>query len=572
MTLPEQVPEQTVLVVDDVPVNIKLLQATLTGEFRIQTALNGPDALKIALSEDAPDLILLDIMMPEMDGYEVCRRLKAENRTRDIPVIFLTAKGEQEDEEQGFLLGGVDFIRKPIRPAVVRARIKSQLDLKFHRDHLEKEIAEQEISIDLAKKILCLINGHSPRHIDLPDNKRLFIDTFSMPCHKEGGDHYFIRNMSNGRQGQYGKTLISLKDQSGHEVGCMLRSITTDMMHNALLNEFGSLPLEEVIAKLNDNICQSHVFEHDDFLTSINAEIDHATLLMRYVSTGHPPFFMIRDGEVYGLPEFGESGTNLPLAVHGGIRFSAGECELRDRDKLIFYSDGLNEIHNGGIRSLTVRDLREVLMNIIDKDPAIPVAEVTEALVGEMSRLQAGAPGMDRAQFGDDVTIIGMEVEDMKDYEEVILEPRNPNDIHEAIEQLHRAICRQWIPMKFGGPAENIRMVLEEALSNAWKHGNMQDPGKKITVRWRSRNDCHLEVIDEGDGFDFESVPDPTTEDNVTCPSGRGILIMQHVASSVQWKRGGRHIVLDFRKHEAALGVEQTMRHPDFLSLWKNMN
>ncbi len=122
--------KNTILVVDDTPENIDILVGVLGSRYRIKAALDGKKALKIAAASPSPDLILLDVMMPEMDGYEVCRRLKDNPATRDIPVIFITAKSEVEDETKGFSLGAVDYITKPISPPIVEARIKTHLDLR----------------------------------------------------------------------------------------------------------------------------------------------------------------------------------------------------------------------------------------------------------------------------------------------------------------------------------------------------------------------------------------------------------------------------------------------------------
>src|SRR4051812_12239749 len=110
-----------ILVVDDTPANIKVLADLLRKDYFLSVATSGADALVIASSEDRPDLVLLDIMMPELDGYEVCRRLKAAPRTQDVPVIFVTAMSEVDDETKGFAAGGVDYITKPIQPSIVLA-------------------------------------------------------------------------------------------------------------------------------------------------------------------------------------------------------------------------------------------------------------------------------------------------------------------------------------------------------------------------------------------------------------------------------------------------------------------
>ena len=123
--------------VDDIAANIKILSAILKHEYDILVATNGSDALEIALVEQ-PDVILLDVMMPDMDGYEVCSRLKADPRTHDIPVIFISAMNEVEDEARGLEVGGLDYITKPINPAIVKARVRIHLELKRQRDILQR--------------------------------------------------------------------------------------------------------------------------------------------------------------------------------------------------------------------------------------------------------------------------------------------------------------------------------------------------------------------------------------------------------------------------------------------------
>ena len=138
----------TILVVDDTPDNLSLMTGLLKDDYKVKAATNGDKALKISQSDAPPDLILLDIMMPEMDGYEVCRRLKADAATREIPVIFLTAKTGVDDEKLGLELGAVDYITKPISPPIVLARVKNHLALKASADFLrdKAEFLEAEVA------------------------------------------------------------------------------------------------------------------------------------------------------------------------------------------------------------------------------------------------------------------------------------------------------------------------------------------------------------------------------------------------------------------------------------------
>ncbi|MBF0180952.1 MAG: two-component system response regulator [Magnetococcales bacterium] len=139
-----------VLVVDDTPDNLLLMSGLLKEWYKIKVANQGEKALKIANGDPPPDLILLDIMMPGMDGYEVCRQLKAKARTRDIPVIFLTAKAEVEDEKRGLDLGAVDYITKPISPPIVLARVKTHLTLKATADFLRDK--NDYLALEVARR------------------------------------------------------------------------------------------------------------------------------------------------------------------------------------------------------------------------------------------------------------------------------------------------------------------------------------------------------------------------------------------------------------------------------------
>lgn len=152
MTIPDQATARpTILVVDDTPDNIDLLRAVLEDDYRTKIAVNGERALKIANGAEPLDLILLDIMMPGMSGYDVCRALKANPATREIPVMFVTAMSEVADEQLGLALGAVDYITKPISAPIVLARIKTQLAMKQVRDFLRDQ--NQYLEAEVARRV-----------------------------------------------------------------------------------------------------------------------------------------------------------------------------------------------------------------------------------------------------------------------------------------------------------------------------------------------------------------------------------------------------------------------------------
>lgn len=145
---------QSIIIVDDTPANLELLSGALKEcGYRVRPASSGKLALQAA-QNDPPDLILLDIMMPEMDGYEVCRHLKENEITKDIPVIFITSMDKDNDEEKGLLLGAVDYITKPIRVPIVNARVHTHLQLKLHRDHLKEMVAQKTAELEATNQDL----------------------------------------------------------------------------------------------------------------------------------------------------------------------------------------------------------------------------------------------------------------------------------------------------------------------------------------------------------------------------------------------------------------------------------
>lgn len=141
----------TVLVVDDNRLNIDLLVEILNKDYELMVALNGMTALEI-VQESLPDIILLDIMMPEMNGYDVCRRLKSDPRTQKIPVIFITAKSQIEDEALGLAIGAVDYLTKPVNPAIVLARLKTHLALYNQNQALEAKVSQRTAELEKSKE------------------------------------------------------------------------------------------------------------------------------------------------------------------------------------------------------------------------------------------------------------------------------------------------------------------------------------------------------------------------------------------------------------------------------------
>lgn len=157
-----------ILIVDDSPVNTTSLKNLLDDTYQVSTAAGGECAFKI-IKENPPDIILLTTMMPEMNGYEVCRQLKASEDTATIPIIFITAETEVGDERKGLTMGAVDFITRPISPFITRARIKNHLEFKKMRDHLE-ELTEHSIKLRQKMSGFEIRDKMNRFHLQGPDN------------------------------------------------------------------------------------------------------------------------------------------------------------------------------------------------------------------------------------------------------------------------------------------------------------------------------------------------------------------------------------------------------------------
>src|SRR6201995_932777 len=196
---------KTVLLVDDAPANIQVVNSILKDIYKIRIATNGAKALELANATPPPDLILLDVMMPEMDGYEVCTRLKRDSQTRDIPVIFLTGQTEIEDETRGFEVGAVDYIHKPFSPAVVMARVQTHLVLRGIREQLALQLQTIQKELETARQIQMSILP-----AEIPTLEDLDIAARYIPMTSVAGDFYDFLVVDEKHLG------ILMADVSGH--------------------------------------------------------------------------------------------------------------------------------------------------------------------------------------------------------------------------------------------------------------------------------------------------------------------------------------------------------------------
>ena len=268
--------KKTVLLVDDAPANIQIVNSILKDLYKIRIATNGAKALELAKVTPPPDLILLDVMMPEMDGYEVCTQLKLDPETRDIPVIFLTGQTQVEEETRGFDVGAVDYIHKPFSPAVVKARVQTHLVLRGIREQLAQQLLTIQKELETARQIQLSILPS-----EIPKIEGLDIAARYLPMTSVAGDFYDFIVVDEKHIG------ILVADVSGHG---MPAALIASMLKIALSAQVAhAADPAQVLLGLNQALCGK--FQHH-YVTAAYLFVDMQKRTLTYAGAGHPPLLL----------------------------------------------------------------------------------------------------------------------------------------------------------------------------------------------------------------------------------------------------------------------------------------
>lgn len=313
-----------ILVVDDTPENIDVLKGALIEDYTIRPAPNGVIALKAALIHPVPDLVLLDIMMPGMDGYEVCRRLKENKATSDIPIIFVTAKSEEADEIEGLKLGAVDYITKPFSVPIVQARIKTHLALRFATRAMKKSNQKLLYERELIENIIIKMRG-----ADVFDER--YLRNLIAPVEQTAGDMLMSTFTPVGRQ------LILLGDFTGHGLPAAIGGpLVTYILHEQAQRESSG---QEIVELMNTQLFNR--LPTGLFFAALLMEISEQRHQVRVWNAAIPDALLVRQGCVV------DSFPSLmpPLGVTTSLDMYANHTtkSLEKGDRLYVYSDGITE-------------------------------------------------------------------------------------------------------------------------------------------------------------------------------------------------------------------------------------
>ena len=362
---PQLVPsvQKLILIVDDTPLNIGVISSALKDSYKTKIATNGEKALVLASAEEKPDLILLDVMMPGMDGYEVCSRLKADPATNEIPVIFLTGQTSAEDETRGFEVGAVDYVHKPFSPAVVKARVRSHILLREARAQLASQLLALDTELEMARQIQLSILPHS-----IPKLADLDIAAQYLPMTSVAGDFYDFIQIDDKHIG------ILIADVSGHGLPSAL---IASMLQVALTGQAAHAPEPgKVLVGLNRAFCGKFTY---NFVTAAYVYVDLENNLMRYAGAGHPPMHQWRNSTGKAT-QFLENG--LVLGIMEEASYEALEFLLEPGDRYVLCTDGILEAANAAGEQFGT----DRLMRFIENHKDLAADQFSQTLLNDLSR------------------------------------------------------------------------------------------------------------------------------------------------------------------------------------------
>lgn len=382
--------EFSILIVDDIPKNLQVLGNVLSHEgYKFEFSTDGKKALDWVKRKNF-DLILLDVMMPEMSGFEVCEHLKANTKTSDIPVIFLTARTDTESIVEGFNLGAVDYVTKPFNKSELLARVSTQVALKKSRDETSQYLKLLKDSVNYAEKIQDavlplqeLLNDVFPEYFILYKPKDIV-----------SGDFYWIKRIKNF-------VYVVAADCTGHGVPGAFMSMLGITLLNEIITKSSLDNPDQILNSLRKKVKTSlkqtgEVMEQKDGMDIAICMINTENLHLQYAGA-HNPLYIFRNNE---LIEF--KGDRQPIAIHiKETDFKNHQIDLQKGDAIYIFSDGYYDQFGGnGNKKFMVRQFKQLLENINQK----PMNEQHNILNNTFGDWKG-----DNDQI-DDVLVIGMRI------------------------------------------------------------------------------------------------------------------------------------------------------------------
>jgi sigma-B regulation protein RsbU (phosphoserine phosphatase) len=368
-----------VLIVDDVKANVDILVHALSGEYKLSVALGGQQALD-AVDRNQPDLVLLDIVMPDIDGYEICRRLRAAEATRELPIMFLSSLEDVKDKARGFEVGGNDYLTKPFEVLEVKARVRSLLKAKSYADAV-REAAERDLRI--AREIQTgLLPANVARQVE---GTGLDVHAVLEPARQVGGDLYEVLRLDRDR------VLVAVGDVSGKGIPAALFMAVAMTLLRSMARQ--GKPLEVILRDLNDELLAQN--PRGMFVTLQCLVFDFAKGTVTCASAGHHGAALILPGHTPRLA-FDSTGCVLGLLPAGDV--STETLPLQPGERLVLFTDGVSEALDPNDDLFGEERLLEYLRDSPDRD-------ARDTALGVLDAVRRHAAG---AKQSDDITIVSV--------------------------------------------------------------------------------------------------------------------------------------------------------------------
>jgi sigma-B regulation protein RsbU (phosphoserine phosphatase) len=515
--------KETILLVDDNPINLQVLFETFKKSgYKLIAAKDGEKALAMAESAH-PDLILLDIMMPGMDGYEVCRRLKADEGTAGIPIIFVTAMGETADETKGLALGAVDYITKPFSPPIVQARVRTHLALKRNMAELQdaykiiesqKERMQDELNVGREIQMNMVPLVFPP----FPDRDEFSIFATLQPAREVGGDFYDFFFIDEYR------LCFCIGDVSGKGVPAALFMAVTKTLIEARARH--DLSTASIITHVNDELSRDN--KAFMFVTLFIGILDVRTGEFLYTNGGHnPPYIKRANGSIDILDErHGPIVGPVP-----GLAYKEAAARLSPDDLLFLFTDGVNEAMDPSKNQFS----DERLTDLLSSHTFESVEDVVETTVDEVERFTGGA------EQSDDITLLVLQFLKEAEATSCFLLDLTIKNLVSDIGQVNSRFNNL---SKQHGLSDSIRrkmnVVFDELLINIISYAYQDDQEHEIEIKMElTEEKLTVTIVDDGLPFNplGMEAPDSDVPMEERKAGGLGIHLVRSIMDKVSYQR-----------------------------------
>ena len=381
----KELSESRVLIVDDAKENIDILVEALRDEYKLSVALDGSAALR-SVEKHPPDLVLLDIMMPGIDGYEVCRQLRARESTREVPIMFLSALEDVKNKAHGFEVGGNDYLTKPFEMLEIKARARSLLKAKAYADAVREAMARD---LKIAREIQMGILPNDPASVTRGTG--LDVHAVIEPARAVGGDLYEVLRLSDQR------IVIALGDVSGKGIPAALFMAVAVTVLRTLARQIAEP--EEILRRLNDELLAQN--PRGMFVTLQCLVFDLERRVVSCACAGHHQLVILSPGRA---PRFAFPSSGRPVGLLPCNPVESETVPLDPGDMFVLFSDGVSEAINPEMGFYGEDRLLALLRSLTDATPA----ETATRVLADVRAFAAGA------KQSDDITVLAAKYSPVK--------------------------------------------------------------------------------------------------------------------------------------------------------------